>query len=197
MKMTLGALADVRGGQLSQGDPARASSIDTACPALQVGDLAPNGSVAWSGLRKVIPAGSWKRSLINDGDVLVPLRSTRVTAIVARDVPPRTIALGHWAIITTGPTLLPEYVAWYLAHPMTARQWQRAEVGSKLAFVPLSAVRELEVDVPPLDFQRRIVAVDALHNRLGELEQQLADTRNRYVHQITRAALDRAANSND
>lgn len=195
--MTLGALAEVRGGQLSQGDPARASSIDTTCRALQVGDLAPNGSVAWSALRKVFPAGSWKRSLIGDGDVLVPLRSTRVTAIVARDVPPRTIALGHWAIITTGPTLIPDYLAWFLSHPTMARQWRLAEVGSKLAFVPLSAVRELEIEVPPLEVQQRIVAVDALHRRLGELEHQLADTRNQYVHQITRAALDRAANSND
>jgi len=168
-----------------------------ACCALQVGDLAPDGSVAWSALRKVIPAGSWKRSVIQDGDVLVPLRSTKVTAIVARGVQPQTIALGHWAIITTGPTLLPEYLAWYLAHPTTARQWRLAEVGSKLAFVPLSAVRELEIEVPRLDVQERIVSVDALHRRLGELERQLTDTRNRYVHQITRAALDRAATSND
>lgn len=195
--MTLGALADVRGGQLSQGDPARASSINTTCRSLQVGDLAPDGSVAWQTLRKVVPAGSWKRSVIKDGDVLIPLRSTKITAIVARDVPPQTIALGHWAIITTGPTILPEYLAWYLAHPMTARQWRLAEVGSNLAFVPLSAVRELVIDVPASDIQRRIVAVDALHHRLGELEQQLADTRNQYIHQITRAALDRAANSND
>jgi len=168
-----------------------------SCRALQVGDLAPDGSIAWATLRKVIPAGSWKRSLINEGDVLVPLRSTKVTAMVARSVPAQVIAMGHWAIITTGPNVLPDYLAWYLAHPMTARQWRQAEVGSKLSFVPLSAVRELEVEVPPLDVQERIVAVAALHRRLGELEQQLADTRNRYVHQITRAALDRAANSND
>lgn len=195
MAKILDELADVRGGQLSQGDPARGASPDTACRALQVGDLASDGSVAWSTLRKVVPAGSWKRSVIHDDDVLIPLRSTKVTAIVARDVPPRTVAFGHWAIITTGPTLLPDYLAWLLAHPSMARQWLQAEVGSKLAFVPLSAVRELQVEVPPFEVQRRIIAVDALHRRLGELEQQLADTRNRYLHAITRAALDRAATS--
>lgn len=195
--MILDTLADVRGGQLSQGDPARGSLSDTACRALQVSDLAPDGSVAWPTLRRVVPAGSWKRSVIQNGDVLIPLRSTKVTAIVARDVPPQTIALGHWAIITTGPTLLPEYLAWFLSHPTSARQWRLAEVGSNIAFVPLSAVRELEIEVPPLDVQERIMSVNALHRRLGELERQLTDTRNRYVHQITRAALDRAANSND
>lgn len=195
-RVQISAIATVSGGHLTTSSPAR-PEVASGVRALQVGDLAPNGSVAWSALRKVVPAGSWKRSLINDGDVLVPLRSTRVTAIVARDVPPRTIALGHWAIITTGATLLPEYVAWYLAHPMTARQWRLAEVGSKLAFVPLSAVRELEIEVPSLDVQRRIVSVDALHRRLGELERQLTDTRNQYVHQITRAALDHAATYND
>lgn len=195
--VSLGELTDVRGGQLSQGNPARSSSSGTVCRALQVGDLAPDGSVNWRTLRKVVPAGSWERSVIRNGDVLVPLRSTKVSAIVAQNVPPQTIALGHWAIITTGPTVLPDYLAWFLVHPTTARQWRLAEVGSKLAFVPLSAVRQLEVEVPPMDVQKRIVAVDTLHRRLGELEQQLADTRNHYVHQITRAALDRAANSND
>ena len=192
----LGELGSVRGGQLATAAPVNNWDAG-ACRALQVGDLAPEGSVAWPTLRRVVPAGSWKRSVIHEGDVLIPLRSTRITAIVAQDVPPQTIALGHWAIITTGPTLRPEYLAWYLGHPTTARQWRLAEVGSKIAFVPLSAVRELEIEVPPLDVQERIVSVDALHRRLGELERQLTDTRNRYVHQITKAALDRAANSND
>lgn len=192
----LSQLADIRGGHL--GVPGQApKDTSAAFRALQVGDLASDGSVAWQALRKVVPAGSWKRSVIQNGDLLIPLRSTRVTAIVAQDVPPQTIALGHWAMITTGPTLLPEYLAWYLGHPTTARQWRQAEVGSKLSFVPLSAVRELEIEVPPLDAQERIVSVNALHRRLGELERQLTDTRNRYVHQVTRAALNRAANSND
>ena len=189
--VALRELGNIRRGHIST---TRSSNLadPSSVRALQMGDLPQDGSIPWAPLRRVQPAGSWKTSVIQDGDVVLPLRSTRVSAVVARGVLPRTVAVGHWAIITAGPTVLPEYLAWYLAHPTMARQWRQAEVGSKLAFVPLAAVREMQVEVPPLDVQQRIVTVHALHKRLTGLEQQLQDARNEYVHAVTEAALDRA-----
>lgn len=184
-------LSEIRGGQVATTTPARPDSPG-ACRALQAGDLAPDGSEAWRALRWVIPTGDWTRSEIRDGDVLVPLRSSRVPALVARGVPPRTIGVGHWAIITPGPDLLPDYLVWYLGHPTTTRRMNELVVGSKLPFLPLSAVRRLEVELPPLEVQQRIVAVHTLHRRLTELESQLGHAREQYLNTITRTALDRA-----
>ncbi|MGE0761276.1 MAG: restriction endonuclease subunit S [Pirellulaceae bacterium] len=192
--MRLGEVAEIRGG-LVAGTGANPLSPE-AIRALQVGDLASDGTIPWQTLRRAEPTGNWKRSLIQEGDLLIPLRSTRVTAIVARGVAEQTIAVGHWAIISTGPGLLPEYLAWFLAHPSNAKQWRQAEVGSKLAFVPLSAVREMNIEVPSLEIQRRIANVEALHHRITELETQLAHARYQYVHQLTRTALGRAMHSN-
>lgn len=184
-------LSIIRGGQVATTTPARPDEAD-ACRALQAGDLTEDGTVRWESLRWVTTMGESIRSEIHEGDVLVPLRSSRVPALVARGVPPRTIAVGHWAIITPGPDLLPDYLVWYLGHPTTTRRMAELVVGSKLPFLPLSAVRQLEVELPPLEVQERIVAVHSLHRRLTELETQLGHAREQYLNTITRAALDRA-----
>jgi restriction endonuclease S subunit len=69
-------------------------------------------------------------------------------------------------------------------------------VGSSLPFVPLAAMRELEIEVPSLETQRRIARVQSLHRRQAELEKQLSQTRNRYINAVTRAALERATHPN-
>ena len=132
------------------------------------------------------------RFTIREGDVLVPLRSVRVSAIVARDVPPRTIAVGHWAIITPRPEILAEYLAWYLGHPSVARAIGTLVVGSTLPFVPLSALREMEIVIPDLAVQRRIVRIQKLHQQEERLEQQLAQARQHYINAVTQAALEGA-----
>lgn len=185
-------LVKIRGGHVATSDPADRSTPG-AWRALQAGDLQPDGSVEWSRLRWVTIRSGSTPSEIREEDVLVPLRSTRVAALVARGVPDRTIAVGHWAVITTGPDLLPDYLAWYLGHPTTARALAGMVVGTNISFLPLSAVRDLEVEVPPLDIQERISRVQALHATITRLESQLAATRGRYLEALTRAALDGAA----
>lgn len=182
----------MRGGQVAKAISA-SPEIPGAWRALQAGDLSPDGSVRWAALRWVIPTGSGERSVIQEGDVLVPLRSARVSSLVARGVPSGTIAVGHWAIITPSAQVLSDYLAWYLAHPVTERLLGSQVVGSNLPFVPLSAIRELEIEVPALAVQERIVRVQALHRRQQELEQQITQVRERYVNAITQAALERAA----
>jgi restriction endonuclease S subunit len=119
-----------------------------------------------------------------------------VSSLVARGVPAGIIASGHWAIITPSAGLLPDYLAWYLAHPATERMLGSRMVGSSLPFVPLSAMRELEIEVPALEVQERIVRVQSLHRRQQELEQQLVQARERFVNAVTRAALERAVSPN-
>jgi restriction endonuclease S subunit len=99
-------------------------------------------------------------------------------------------------LITTKPDVLPDYLAWYLAHPTTQRELASRMVGSSLPFVPLAAMRELEIEVPALETQKRIVRVQALHRRQADLEEQITHARTQYIDTITKAALERAAQPN-
>jgi len=134
------------------------------------------------------------RYQVREGDVLIPLRSARPTAVVARHVPPDVIAVGHWAVISPEPTVAdPDYLVWYINHPATAARLNWLMRGTSLRFLSIGALRDFEVELPSLDLQRRIVRVHTLARRVTDLERQLAAVREQLLHSLTYAALRRAA----
>jgi hypothetical protein len=195
--LPLAELATIRGG-LPSADilPAgRDQATETGVRrALQSRDLAPDGSVAWSSLPLSRAGRNSERFLIYEGDVLLPLRSARPRALVARGVTEDVTAVGQWALITPSVTVLdPDYLAWFLNHPVTAARLGRVMKGGTLPFLPLAEIRAFEVAVPMLAVQRRIVRVDAIHARVSLLERELADARTRLVDAATMNALNHAA----
>jgi hypothetical protein len=199
--LPLADIASVRGG-LPSADILPAWSTLTTDPgsyrALQSRDLAPDGSVAWTSLPLANTGRNSERFLIYEGDVLLPLRSSRPRALIARGVLDDVMAVGQWALITPkAGELEPDYLAWFLNHPVTAARLGRVMKGGTLPFLPLAEIRAFEIVVPMLDVQRRIVRLDALHSRVSLLERELADARTLLVNAVTMNALHHAAAPDD
>jgi hypothetical protein len=193
-KMKLEDLGPLRGGYV-----ASSATLDEPGPgrfgALQAGDITAEGTIDWSTLRYVEPIRDGERYGINEGDVLLPLRSTRIIAVVARNVPPDVIAVGHWAVLSPDPSLAePEFLAWYLNHPATAPRLGALMRGTKLRFLSLTDLRAFEVELPPVAVQQRIARVHALNERITGLEQELAYARRTLVDSVTMRALHGAPN---
>src|SRR5258705_8665867 len=130
--------------------------------ALQSRDLAGDGTIHWDALGYSRPVRDGERYLVNEGDVLLPLRSVRTRALVARGVSPGIIAAGQWALITPHTGVAEsDYLAWFLNHPATAARLSRVVQGGTLPFLSLAAVRAFEIPVPPLETQRRIARIGA------------------------------------
>jgi hypothetical protein len=165
--------------------------------ALQASDIPPDGAVSWSNLRAIEPERDAERYAIREGDILLALRSSRTSAFVARGVAQNTIALGSWALITTDPTLaIPEFLSWYLNHPATSQRLNRISKGSKIQFLSLGALREFEIQLPPLKVQHGIARVHALYGQMQALEQVLIEARSRLVDVATMQALHLALSTN-
>lgn len=191
LSVPLDSIATVRGGYA--GPDAVSDEPGTGgLRALQARDVAPDGMIAWTTLGWSRPVRDGERYLINEGDVLLPLRSARPRALVARGVAPGVIAAGQWALITpTADVAEPDYLAWFLNHPATVARLGRVIQGGTLPFLSLAAIRAFEIAVPPLAVQRRIARVGALNERLSSLERQMADARTRLVDAATLDALQR------
>lgn len=190
--LPLAGLGPVRGGYVAPGRSA--ADAGGRFLALQAGDIAPDGTIAWAALSRVTPVFDASRYQVLEGDVLVPLRTVRPTAVVARGVPPEVVAVGHWAIVSAEPGFAdPDYLAWYLNHPATAARLSSLMRGTNLRFLSLTALRDFEVELPPLEVQRRIARAHALNERVVELERQLAAARKQLVDSLTMAALRGAA----
>lgn len=195
--LPLDSIATVRGGyagpEAVTGEPGAGG-----LRALQARDLSPDGTIAWTSLGWSRPVRDGDRYLINEGDVLLPLRSARPRALVARGVTAGVIAAGQWALITPNAGVAePDYLAWFLNHPATVARLGRVIQGGTLPFLSLAAIRAFEISAPPLAVQRRIARVSALDERLTLLERQLADARSRLVHVATMNALLHHTDSTD
>jgi restriction endonuclease S subunit len=71
----------------------------------------------------------------------------------------------------------PEYLAWIINQAAAQCHFDRAARGTNMRMVPRSSLDDLEVDIPDIETQRRIVAVDSLAERERELSLLAAETR--------------------
>jgi hypothetical protein len=182
-------VAEVRGGYIapaSMPSDAEASTIR----GLLAGDVEPDGDVPWSALRSVSAPRDPKRYEVREGDVVLPLRAVRLFAAVMRGVPENVIAVGSWAVLTPKHGLVtPEFLAWYLNHPTTARRLGQLSQGSSLQFLSLAAIRDFDVELPGIELQDRIARADLLQRRATDLERRLGDVRKQFIDALTIEAL--------
>lgn len=187
-RMRLDEIAEVRGGYIATG--VARSPLEGTVRGLHAGDLGPGGVIVWPAVRAVSAPRDPSRYELREGDVLLPLRSMRLTAVVARGVPEGVIAVGSWALLTPrAGHVVPEFLAWYLNHPTTARRLVKLSQGSSLQFLSVGTIREFEVELPPNELQDRIARAQQLESRVTELEQELIHARKQLVDALTMAAL--------
>jgi hypothetical protein len=189
LRIRLGELGLVRGGYVAPG--ATTDQEEPGNPrALQGGDLAADGSIPWDSLRFAQLSGGVERYAIREGDVLLPLRSARINAVVATGIPFPVVAVGHWALVAVDPTMVdPHYLAWYFNHPTTSLRLNALSQGSNLKFISLGKLRDFEVELPRLRVQHQLARVHALHRRVAQLEERLGDLRRQYVDALTMSVL--------
>ncbi len=154
---------------------------------IQLGDIAPDGSVNPEQLTRVCLGDLPDRYFVRAGDVVFRSRGERNTA-VALDARFRQPALAVLPLFVLRPKLdivLPEYLAWAMNQPPAQRHFDSFARGTKLRMVPRAGLDALNIDVPDLETQRRIVALDALAERERALAVLAADKR----RQLTRLLL--------
>lgn len=196
-RLRLGEICSIRGGYIGP-DSTTSEPGPNRLRALQARDVASDGSVAWDTLRYWRPVRDGERYAVSDGDVILHLRGARTTAVAVRGAPRDIIAVGQWALVSPDRSVIePEFIAWYLNHPQIQTRLSQLTQGTKLQFLSIRAVRDFEIDVPPIAVQRRIARVSALHVRLSELEQRLTHARSQLIDTMTMDALRRAPTPHD
>jgi restriction endonuclease S subunit len=132
--------------------------------------------------------------LLRQGDVLFPNRGTRTTAVVYPFTESNTIVGAQFFIVRPNSArLLPEHLAWFLRSEEAGRYFETRRKGSYVQIIQRGDLAELEIPLPPLATQRKIVeAAD-----LMRAEQELTDRVDKLRRQLFGAKLLQATrNSN-
>ena len=153
---------------------------------LQLGDMALDSHVEPDRLTRVAFADLPERHLVGRGDVIFRSRgeSNIAVALGALFVERAVAVLPLFVLRPKREIILPEYLAWVINQPSSQRHFDRVARGTTIRMVPRSGLEILEISVPPIETQRRIVAIDALAKREQTLSILAANKRRVLTSQI-------------
>lgn len=80
--------------------------------------------------------------------------------------------------------VLPEYLAWYINRSKAQAYIESRASGTITRMINKKTVEEMEIELPPINEQKRIVAIARLAGREQELLRQLAEKRKIYTDAI-------------
>ncbi len=123
-----------------------------------------------------------ERYLLRKGDVLFAARGERRVAVSVPAEPIETMLVGSQFFVIAPDThvIRPAYLAWYLNTDEGQRQLTPTETGSYIAMLRMSDVAAVDIPIPPLDVQDKIVEFAGLIRSEKRLAAQLADLNARY-----------------
>ncbi|MGN6545279.1 MAG: restriction endonuclease subunit S [Aureliella sp.] len=149
-------------------------------------------------LDQVTPKGDASRYRIQPGDLLFVSRGTTNVAVPLVE-PFVKLAPFDWDNLIPAyvfyilrpdhERVLPEYLAWFINQPQAQEYLTRHSRGTLVKLLPKSVFEELEVLVPPLKIQQRIVELEHLRTREEFLLRKLTNARQRLIRQTCLEAI--------
>jgi len=181
--MRLSSICSIHTGYTARGQLVSAAA--GGIPVIQLRDLA-TGRVEPSKLMHVQLGDVQDRHVARSGDVLFRSRGDRNTTVVLGEglAEPALVVLPLMILRPKPDIVSAEYLAWVINHPKTQRFFDSVARGTKLHMVSRASLEHLELDIPDLESQRKIVAIAALADREQALSVQAAGLRKELTSKI-------------
>lgn len=180
----LDSITEIRAGVTLRGRDATRPVPGGSLHFIRIGDVSPEGQIAPADIINISPTEPISPDLfLRAGDVLVAARGTRNTAAVYELDLPQAIAGAQFFILRPNERVLPSYLAWFLRSETVRQHFDSCRKGSYIQLIRRSDLAEIEVPLPSLEEQRRIVEVAALIEQERTLSERLCALRSSYHSQ--------------
>lgn len=182
--MRLVELSDIHSGYTARGrlDPLPEGGV----PALQLRDVGTNGEAPGRYFQRYDLGNLSDRYFINGGEVVFRSRGEpNAAAAIPDPLPEPVVVIVPLVILRPDRArVLPEYVAWAINQPDAQRKLGAEAQGTSLRMIPMKVLENLEIAVPSLPTQKRIIELDTLARQEGQLLRQLAARREELISAI-------------
>lgn len=144
---------------------------------LQMRDITGDDTIQTSELTWFTPERDASRYVVARGDVLFLARGNRNVAQMTDGLNDNVVASNHFLIATPDSSKIrPGYLSWYL-NSRSVQSFLRSHTqGTTLKLLRRSVFENIELEVPPLEIQERVIELAALREkerRLLEEERRL------------------------
>ncbi|QXP87475.1 restriction endonuclease subunit S [Methylococcus capsulatus] len=176
MKMTLATIAEVRMGYSFRSRLEADAQGDVAV--IQMKDIDDANLLHPEGLVRVQMPDLKDRHLVQAGDLLFRSRgATNSAALVGGGLGRAVLAAPMLLLRPKTEVVEPAYLQWFINHPSTQATLAAQAAGTSVKMIGKGALDQLEVVLPPLEKQRRIVEVAQLASREAALLEKLRGRR--------------------
>ncbi len=179
--MKLSEMCDIRTGYTARG---RLEAVDAdGVPVITLRDFGGDGVVRAHAIQRVKLQSPDQRYYVGAGDVVFRSRGEKNTAFaLGSDFQDSSVAVLPLMIIRpkTG-NIVPEYLAWLINSPRSQFYFDAEAQGTSMRMISKSTLDDLDLVIPEVSIQQKIVEVAGLASRESELLSKLADIRARIV----------------
>ena len=191
--MRLDKLCNIHSGYTARGS--LEPLLEGGIPAIQLRDVGTDGEPLRKAFRRYDLANLSERYFVRGGEVLFRSRGEPNVAVAVGDTlsEPAVVIVPLVIIRPDRKRVLPDYLAWAINQPDAQRRLAAEAQGTSLRMIPMAVLARLDIAVPDLPTQRRIVALNALARQEGRLLRELAARR----EQLASAVLGEAAKAAD
>jgi restriction endonuclease S subunit len=166
-------------------------SVSDGVPCIQQGDLNKGEDLLLKDNKRYFLDGNFDQLKVSGGEVLFRSRSGMAVAkAVPEDLELEFVVINPVMILRVkSEQLLTSYLAWAINQPWVQTQLNPHVRGSAIKMIPKSALARVQIPVPPIAKQRKIVEFSRLAEEESRLLEQLRDLREKWAEVITRQAL--------
>ncbi|GAB4364107.1 MAG: hypothetical protein Kow0060_21100 [Methylohalobius crimeensis] len=152
---------------------------------IQMKDLSEDNRVECGELFQIDMADLKDRHLVKRGDIVLRSRGqTNTSALIDQEIVPTVVAAPLLRIRVKTKEVLPGYLSWFINQPMSQTWLASHAKGTAVRMISKQVLENLEVIVPPLTQQHRIIALAALAKEEQRLLKELAEKRRQYMEGI-------------
>ena len=148
-------------------------------PAIQIRDVQADVDLKASHLQRFKFDDFPDRHMVRGGEVVFRSRGAPNAAAVVSSQLTESVAIILPLVILRPKRelVLPDYLAWVINQPKAQRYFDSAAQGTSTRMIPKTALEQLEVPLPDLETQARIISIHKLVKREGSLLRDLAERR--------------------
>jgi hypothetical protein len=152
---------------------------------VQAKDIGTDGAINLHGMIRTEPPNKKAPDTLRPGEVVLQTRGMSYRAAVISEAPAPMIAAGSLFILTADTSRIsPDYLVLFLNLPATQTELRQKATGSTIPNLRRAAIEQLEVPLPSLEDQARIVELASLVHKQSEITERINQLRLQELHAL-------------
>ncbi|MBW7868281.1 MAG: restriction endonuclease subunit S [Brumimicrobium sp.] len=103
--------------------------------------------------------------------------------VYTEDLPPAVASTSFFVLTLKNENVLPEYLAWFINRPDSIGKMTALNNGKMMISISKQILGDLEIDIPTIEIQRKIVAIASLRKKENKIRTKIEMLRDKMIEQ--------------